>query len=272
MNPPDDLERLIAAAQAGSKYQSIAPELVRRIGAQELERRRNFKEAVKATRSKLHQIGAAYLEKPIDYAQALKELDLLPEHPSQDELKEFSLRWMVQHASSRERLPILADFFEQTLGPIAPVRSILDLACGLTPLALPWMPLLPDAPYFACDIFTDLVDFDQRFLVKSGHLAQVELCDLTQTCPQQPVHLALLLKTLPCLEQLEKNTAGRLLDEIQAEHILVSYPARSLGGRAKGMPDHYTQQFEQLAAGRGWEIQTFSFASELAFLITRHDR
>jgi 16S rRNA (guanine(1405)-N(7))-methyltransferase len=272
MNPPDDLERLTAAALAGSKYQSIAPGLVKRIAAQELERRRNFKEALKATRSKLHQIGAAYLEKPIDYAQAILELDHLPERPSPDEIKDFSLRWMPQHASSRERLSILPDFFEQTLGSIAPIRSVLDLACGLNPLALPWMPLLPDAPYFACDIFTDLLDFDQRFLTKSGHPNQVEICDLTQNCPQQSVHLALLLKTLPCLEQLEKNTANHLLDDIQAEHILVSYPAHSLGGRSKGMPDHYAKQFEDLAAGRNWEIQTFSFASELAFLITRHDR
>jgi 16S rRNA (guanine(1405)-N(7))-methyltransferase len=81
------------------------------------------------------------------------------------------------------------------------------------------------------------------------------------------VDLALLLKTLPCLEQAEKGASARLLDAINARHLVISYPVASLGGRQKGMFDTYEEQFAALAEGRGWSTQRFLFDSELAFIV-----
>ena len=48
---------------------------------------------------------------------------------------------MGYHSSTRERLPILEQFYARALADIPPARVVLDLACGLNPLALAWMPL-----------------------------------------------------------------------------------------------------------------------------------
>ncbi len=51
------LDQLIEAVQASSKYRSISSDFVSYIGTQELARRHNLKEAIKATKNKLHQVG-----------------------------------------------------------------------------------------------------------------------------------------------------------------------------------------------------------------------
>jgi 16S rRNA (guanine(1405)-N(7))-methyltransferase len=176
---------------------------------------------------------------------------------------------MRRHASTRERLPGLETFFHRTLGAMAPVQSVLDLACGLNPLALPWMPLAPGFTYLACDVYADLAAFLNGFFTLLGVDGQAQVCDLIDQVPQEPVQLALLLKSIPCLEQVDRQVGLRILEEVRAEHILVSFPAHSLGGRNKGMPENYSRSFRDLLAGKDWQVREFSFPTEVAFLVTR---
>ncbi len=81
--------------------------------------------------------------------------------------------------------------------------------------------------------------------------------------------MAFLLKTIPCLEQVDKQIGLSLLEQIQAEHILVSFPAKSLGGRDKGMPTFYRDHFYELIEGQRWQVQEFNFSTEIAFLVTK---
>lgn len=263
------LEELVIAVRRGARYRTIHEDLIRRVGAQELEKRSSFKEAVKTTRSKLHQIGGAYLESGTSFDGWRDKLADLPPLVTDPLMLKFCRQAMAQHASTRERLPILEEFFHQVLAPLGEIHSVLDLACGLNPLALAWMPLADDVVYHACDIYQDMLDFVSQFLSHCGVENHISMCDLSVACPPQTVQVAFLLKTIPCLEQLDKSIGLRLLDDISAEHLLVSFPARSLGGRAKGMVQNYENHFNQLVAGRGWKIQRFEYSTELAFLVSR---
>ena len=150
---PNDIEALVAEIHDSPKYRNVCPAFIRSLGTQELQKRPSFKEAVKATRNKLHQVGGAYFEHPIRYAQWLTELQQAAQNDDPDTaLRQICVRLMAQHASTRERLPILEHFYARTLAEIAPVHSILDIACGLNPLAIPWMPLAAGAAYYAIDI------------------------------------------------------------------------------------------------------------------------
>lgn len=267
MTPASDdrLDELVAAVQSAAKYRSIQPELVRRIGTQELGKGRSLKEAVKETRNKLHQIGGAYQETAPDYARFTSELQALPSDPADPRVVQFCQQAMHFHASTRERLPVIPEFYAKITERIGPLHSVLDLACGLNPLALSWMGLTPQGEYTACDIYADLAGFLNAFFAHTGIRGQAGVCDLTASVPSKPVQLALLLKTLPCLEQLDKTIGPRLLDGINAEHVLVSFPARSLGGRSKGMVQNYTRHFEELLAGKPWRKETWEVGTELVF-------
>jgi 16S rRNA (guanine(1405)-N(7))-methyltransferase len=266
--PDDALDRLVQAVRGSARYGSVSEDFVRRIGAAELSKRRSLKEAIKATRNKLHQVGGAYLDAAQDYPRWLVALrDAAAQ--GDPALRGACRAVMARHASTRERLPILETFFAETLAGIAPVRSVLDVACGLNPLAIPWMPLAPGATYLACDIYRDMMDFVGAFLALLGVRGRAFVCDVIHEPPTEHVHLALILKTLPCLEQVDKSAGLRLLDAVRADYALVSFPARSLGGRDKGMIAHYEARLRDLLAGRHWPVQRFEFETELAFLVDR---
>jgi len=267
MIQPDLLDHLVASVQSGSKYRQIDPDLIRWLGSQELTNHPSLASAVKATRNKLHQVAAVYQPHGINYPYWTTELDKITKDPGDTVFKDFCLRIMQQHTSTRERLPIIETFYPQVLTSIAPVHSILDLACGLNPLAIPWMPLADDSYYYACDIYIDLVNFLNHFFSHVRHNGFASTIDLIHAIPTQRVELAILLKTIPCLEQLDKTISSRLLDAINATFLLISFPSHSLGGHTKGMQHNYEVHFQELIAGRNWTYQRFSFPSELVFLV-----
>ena len=264
-----DLETLITAVSEGARYRGLHPGLVRRVSAQELAKGRGFKDTVKAVRSKLHQVGGAYQEDGLDFPRWSLEMDELA-HDRQDEaLRSFCRRVMASHVSTRERLPLLDAFFPTVLEGIGPLHSVCDLACGLNPLAAAWMPLAPDARYTACDIYTGLVDFLNAFFAHIDLAGEASLCDLVDGPPAAPVQAAFVLKTLPCLEQLDRDISLKLLQNLNAEHVIVSFPAQSLGGHGKGMRENYSTRFEALTAGQNWQVRRFEFSTEVVYRLSR---
>ncbi|SRR5579883_692609 len=270
MNKLPDAERgldaLVQAVLASPRYRSISPDLVRALGARELAKRRNMQEAIKATKARLHQIGGAYIASG-QYARWLDDLTRAYQTDGLPALQGVCRQVMSYHASTRERLPILEQFYTTILADVSPARVVLDLACGLHPLALPWMPLAADVEYYAYDIYQDMADFLNGFLALAQVRGRAEVCNVLSACPTRHADLALLLKAIPCLEQIDGGAGLRLLETINADHLVVSFPAQSLGGRQKGMVRTYEAHFRQLVAGKPWTIKRFEFATELVFLI-----
>ncbi|MFN2208375.1 MAG: 16S rRNA methyltransferase, partial [Candidatus Promineifilaceae bacterium] len=199
------LDSLAESIAATAKYKNVSPELVRSIGARELAKGQSFKSAVKATKNKLHQVGSAYQAGRIDYGRPLR---MLREADSMEEWRATCCDIMRLHASTRERLPILDHFYETVLADTPAPRRVLDIACGLNPLASSWMPLAEDASYIAYDIYADMMDFLADYLALAGLNGRAEVRDIIHQPPQETADLALLLKTLPCLEQVEKGSAA----------------------------------------------------------------
>lgn len=263
------LERLVQEVLASPKYRTLLPEFIASVGARELNVRGSLKEAVKATKRKLHQVTSAYAQEPAQYSRWLATLRAARAE-GQEAFESACREVMTAHASSRERLPILERFYQEGLATLAPLGSVLDVACGLGPLGIHWMPLAPHARYVAYDVDTALMAFLQDFLALTGLEGHALATDVLQGLPEAgPFDVAYLLKALPCLEQIAPGCGGRLLAELPARAILVSFPVASLGGRAKGMPEHYEAYLRGLIAGKPWRVQRFSFETELAFLIEK---
>lgn len=261
----EELERLVAEVRKSGKYAQIAPRLVARIGSAELGKGRKYKEAVKATKNKLHQVGGAYFTASLHYQDWLAELKQA-ENPAIFE--QVCWKVMERHASTRERLPFVKEFYAGLFSPLPPVHSILDVACGLNPLSIPWMPLTPATYYQACDIYADMVEFVGEYMKLLPVDGQVEVCDVVAQPPAEAFDLALILKAIPCLEQIDKQAGARLLDGLNARYLAISFPAKSLGGRSKGMLETYETRFEELAAGRDWNVLArLEFATELLFVV-----
>lgn len=274
----DILTQLTESVLASAKYRKIAPELIHRIGGQELAKRNNLKAAVKATKNKLHQITGAYWQEKPDYAEWLDLLGAARREdngPDEKLLHTTCRTLLTHHASTRERLPILRSFYSILFAGLPPIQSVLDLACGLNPLTIPWMGLAANTRYLACDVNSDQMNFLEQALPIFGVTGEAVVCDLLQTVPQSPVDVALLFKTIPCLEQVDRSIGVRLLSGLNARVLFVSFPIQSLGGRNKGMADSYSAHFAQLldeVDTKRWQIEEFPFATEMVFrLTTKHE-
>ena len=265
----DDLEQLIEYVLEKPKYSEIDSGLIRMIAKDELTKGRKPKDTQKAVLSKLHQVGSAYFAQKQDHSGWEEMLTTLPNDIHSPEVKDFCREVMETHFSTDERLPILEDFYQTILSTIQPIPSILDLACGLNPLALAWMPVEKNVQYSGCDIFNDMTDFLNAFGAHCKLNARFHTCNLLDAHFEGHAKIAFLLKTIPCLEQVEKGFAAHLLSQIPADYLLISYPISSLSGRSKGMRETYSEQFIQLMTPLGWHYERFEFSTELAFLVEK---
>lgn len=262
-----ELDALVATVLTSAKYRAVAPALIRTIGAQELRKRRNQKEAVKATKNKLHQTIGAYWQGEQAYDDWLALLTAAAADPVQ--VRTACQTILRHHASTRERLPLLSDFYSTIFADLPPIHTVLDLACGLNPLTVPWMPLADEVVYHACDIAHDQAAFLQRALPLLGVQGSATVCNLLEAIPTIKADVVLLLKTLPCLEQVDPTIGERLLTTLDAPVLIVSFPGQSLGGRHKGMTTTYPVHLQALLQQTAWQVTPFPFATELVFRLMR---
>jgi len=262
----EQIEPLVNEILAASKYRQVAPDLVRSLVGSELGKGRKRADTIKAVKNKLHQIGGAYQVGRPRYADWLAQLQ---NATAENQLRPACRQIMAQHASTQERLPILDEFYATVLADLPPVNRVLDLACGLNPLAVPWMPLAADAHYIACDIYGDQCEFLAATLPILKVAGEVFVCNLLEAQTLPSADVVLLLKTIPCLEQVDKAIGQRLLRLIDAPVLLISFPVHSLGGHQKGMASYYEQHFYELVDGQPWQIERFLFATELVFRIKK---
>lgn len=268
MDAPD-LERIVGAVLASKKYRAVCADTIRRIATRELEKHGSLRAAVKATKRRLHQVYGAF-EDSFDYADALGRLRAAYGSVSPDaetEIKKACRSVLSLHVSTRERLPILERFYSSVFQVTGMPRSILDLGCGLNPLAVPWMGLDPQSRYVALDIDSARVGFLQDYLRLAGMEACARCQDILVEPPDDVADVALLLKMSPSLERQEAGATGRLIERLRTRFVVVSFAVKSLGGRDKGMLDQYERLFLDLAQQRSWPTETLVFDTELVIIV-----
>lgn len=271
-----ELEKVVSAVGASKKYQAVCPDTIRRIAAMELAAQGTLKAATKSTKRRLHQVYGAF-ESDWDHDRALGRLETALRRGTEAEIKAACRQILEMHSSTRERLPILDLFYTDIFAITGRPSRLLDVGCGLNPLALPWMDLFhrPGQEqgvalrYVALDIDAGRVHFLNRCLALMGLEPLVRCQDALSQPPQDPADVALLLKMSPTLERQGRGATVHLIEELRAPHVVVSFAVRSLGGREKGMAQHYQDQFAEWVAARGWPTRLLKFDTELVFVIHR---
>lgn len=272
MSQEDEVVRLAAAVSQAPRYRDIDLGLVRRIAAEELPRSRTEADAVKRVKRRLHQAIGAYgsgarrRDDPLAGVRGAWTGDL----QAADFMK--ACRGVLGlHASTRERLPHLADLYRRIWEAAGgPPGRLLDLGCGLAPLALPWMGLPHTAHYNAVDVDTGQLSAVGAFLDLVGQPHTTQAVDLAVDTPAAAADVALLLKLVPILDRREPAAAERLLRDLDVRHAAVSFPGASLGGRDKGMERTYRLRIERLiqtVGARVREARETSISSELVFVL-----
>ncbi|MCO5176735.1 MAG: hypothetical protein M9890_07165 [Thermomicrobiales bacterium] len=263
------LDQVLARVAISRRYRHVASDVVERLAVEEIPKSRNLADAEKRTKRRLHQIFGAYTGQP-DYAAKLRSLADALASGDDAAVRDVCRAAMAGHVSTRERLPILDQFYGAVFALTGVPSVICDIACGLNPLAAPWMNLPTGARYIGCDIDDQLVGFVAGALDLFGIGARISVRDIVTAAPTETCDVALLLKSVPCLDQQDRATAARVLSAVRACWYVVSFPSQSIGGRAKGMERTYRARFAALLDELGWQSRTtheLDMASELVFII-----
>src|SRR5688500_8723942 len=251
-----------------SRYRDVDAALLARLASEELPRARNSEDAVKRVKRRLHQaVGAFRGERRVD---ALGPIRAAWKGDMADPaVRAACVDVLRTHASTRERLPHLdalyAGIWQQTAVP----GRLLDIGCGLNPLALPWMGI-GDASYLATDVDRRPLDTVRGFLELVGQPGEVRAADAVVDPPTVEADVALLLKLVTTLDRQDASAASRLIEALRVRHAVVSFPARTLGGRGKGMERTYRERLERLVADcpRVTGVAEASVPNELVFVLT----
>jgi 16S rRNA (guanine(1405)-N(7))-methyltransferase len=268
MSTPESEERenVVDAVLQSRRYKNVAPDLVRRLAAEELPKSRNAADAQKRTKRRLHQIFGAYAD-PLPYEKLIDQLE--DAHGDAGSFKEVCRKILPLHASTAERLKDLDQFYKPIFEITGRPSKILDLACGLNPLTIPWMGIPASTFYVASDIDTEMVKFLDRFLALAPVHGEARVNDLVAGPPWDEASVAFLFKAVPCLQHQVVDLLP-ILDAINADWLVVSFPTRSLGGRGgKGMVGTYRGMMAEMVSQRGWPVEEIAYSSEMVFVVRK---
>jgi len=262
MSPKELTEKILAS----KKYRRLYPKTVERI-AEDCLKKYGPKEAEKKTKKLLHQVWGVFYPRRPNFDKLFQEFKKNIEKGQN--IKKAVLPILRLHQSTRERIPVLDDFYRKLLEVTGQPKSVLDLAAGLNPLTFFWLP--PGTKYYSYDI-----DQEQTCFLKSifaflrAKNVKIELGDVFTDCfPRTDV--VFLLKILPLIRLQEKNKLLEIIARQKAKWVVASFPTKTVSGRNKGMTDFYTRQFNDLIKGQPWTVKEILFPNELVFIVKKHD-
>jgi len=260
-------QEIINTIKQLKKYNALdlPDDLLLNLLEQEKQKFSSPKQLEDSFRKKLHNIVAPYLDKT-NYLYELSAIDsqLNPDNPLQT--KAYCAYILSKHASTKERLPSLDTFYGKLFSLIGKPQTILDLACGLNPFALPWMPIDNSINYFAYDIHKPRIDLINRFFEING-LRPLAICqDILVSPPKQEADTAFFFKEAHRFEKRKPGCNREFWQALNVKTILVSLPTEDLKHHHNLIPRH--QQFmERTTQGLNWKIDEIQFENEIVFVI-----
>lgn len=262
-----DIEAIIREIKASPKYRTASEETIRGVVALEAGRYKKERQVVKAVRKRLHGIMAYYLG-DADYQQAEQTLRRAFDQGRSDSIKDACRAILMQHPSTQERLEIIDEFYQRIFAVTGKPTSMLDLACGLNPLTFPWMELPLSFQYHAYDIHQPRVDFINTYFELQGLTPLAREQDVIFNPLQESADVALILKELPRLDRNYQGGGSSLIEALQVDYVVVSFPVVSLHG-GRDLEDHYRSYMGQIVKGKEWMLVEISFSNELVYCLDK---
>ena len=225
------------------------------------------RDALKTVRKKLHNIVAPYLGEP-DFDQAAADLDTAFRSSDPAAILATCSKILQSHASTRERLAILPNFYPRLFSLTGMPAVILDLACGLNPFAFRWMGLPNTTSYYAYDLNLPRIKLINHYFSLEGLKPHAAHRDILLDPPEIHGDVAFLFKEAHRLEQRQRGCNKTLWEAIKVRWLLISLPTESLSGKHDLLGKH-RRLVEETCLGQPWQIQEIPFPGEIVFCIDK---
>ncbi|MFA5303387.1 MAG: hypothetical protein WC393_02520 [Candidatus Nanoarchaeia archaeon] len=198
------------------KNQEFSKEAIDRINNKLSKKCLNEKQRIKELKKELYEIHSNYY-KNFNY---IKALSILKKSSS----KETHEKLLKKYDSNR--FIVLKDLYEKIFKITGKPKVLVDLACGLNPLTLPWMNLESNCNYYCYDLEQNLIDFLNEYFktIKKGYKAF--LCDALTNPPKIKSDIVLLFKSSTCFEWQSPKSTAELLEKLNTDYLVLSVMLR----------------------------------------------
>ena len=167
------------------------------------------------------------------------------------------------HSSTKERLDSESYLIlKKIIAKIKP-KSILDLACGLNPIAL----AQKNIKYYASDINMEDLNIVKLYFKKKKITGKVYVSDLTKEKIFPKTDLCLILKTLDILEKGNYKFAENLIKNIPCKDLIISFSTRTLSGKPMNRPER--AWFERILEKINYKYDKTKTSNEIFYIIKK---
>lgn len=223
---------------------------------------------IKNVRAELRKVYGAFILK--EYEKKNKVLKRLK---GPDDL-DGHIELLKLHKSTNERLSHYDMLYSKIFEKINGKAVILDMACGLNPIANIFV-RNKIKKYYASDISSEDCEFLKEYFDKIGIVDnEVFPLDLVEKESLKKLSkikcdVCFIFKTLDGLERVERNITEKLFKSINAPFIAVTFPTLSLSG-VREIKEYRRVWLEKLLDSLGWKWEKILIENELLYLIEKN--
>ncbi len=142
-------------------------------------------------------------------------------------------------------------------------QSILDLGCGLNPIAI----AKKGIKYYAYDIKSEYLEIIKSYFVENEVDGEVYHEDITQINNFPKANICLMLKLLDILGKNKKEISRKLINNIDSEYFIISFATKTLSGKEMNRP--YRRWFENLLKELKLEYEIHRTSNEMFYIIKK---
>lgn len=169
---------------------------------------------------------------------------------------------LKSNSSTKERLSYYPEI--SSLIKKLNVKSILDLGCGINPLAL----AKPGIIYCAADIRNDNLELVEKFFRSEGVKGRTFIYDLRKIDDSLPsADLCILFKVLDVLEKKGHKLAEKIVKTLKCRYLLISFPTKTLSGKPMNHPQR--GWIEKMLSRLNYEFALIKKPNEIFYLVKK---
>ncbi len=168
---------------------------------------------------------------------------------------------LKSHSSTKERLSSY-DQLKSLIDGLK-VSSILDLGCGLNPIALGSSKI----KYYAYDINENELSLIKKYFAEKNITGKVSSFDLSKTEEYSfpEADICLVLKVLDLFGKRKYEVTEAILKKIKCKYFLISFSTAKLSGKSMNNP--IRKWFESILERNNYSFEIINTSNEIFYLI-----
>lgn len=216
---------------------------------------------VKDLRAKLRRFSTLFPAQHKKFQKILPQLLIDPQNT------QLITQLLQTHASTKERLQIYQKLYTQIIPKNT--KTILDLGCGINPLAYTYLDCKPT--YNAFDINTTQIHAINQYFNAAKIQGQAQILNLTQTTKISSLPKADLALCFKVTDLLDRNKGHKpteiFLQAIPAKTIILSFSTKTMSGKSMTSPKR--PWLTWLCDRLHYKYQILEYPTEIFYIIVK---